>query len=68
MDGNMRTVNFWDSDGTYLGKLEDSDLFGTYYPWFAGSCISDGTFYTIMTEDRADDSGMEAIIYQVNGF
>ena len=68
MDGNMRTVNFWGSDGTYLGNLEDSDLFGTYYPWFAGSCISDGTFYTIMTEDRADDSGMEAIIYQVNGF
>jgi len=69
MDGNMRTVAFWSNDGTYIGKLEDSDLFGTWYPWFCGSCIAaDGTFYTVMTEDRDDESAMEAIVFTVDGF
>ena len=32
IDGNMRAVCLWTSDGTFIGTLEDTDLFGTYYP------------------------------------
>ena len=36
LDGNMREVVLWTKDGTYIGAAEDSDLFGTSYPWFCG--------------------------------
>jgi len=69
MDGNMREVVFWDKNGDLIGSLEDSDLFGTYYPWFSGSCaLDDGTLLTIMTEERKDKSADEAIVFTIKGF
>lgn len=67
MDGNMRDVVLWAEDGTWLGAVEDSDLFGTYYPWFAtGDVMDDGSILVVMTEDRADDSAMEAIAFKIS--
>ncbi|SEP54793.1 hypothetical protein SAMN02910369_00045 [Lachnospiraceae bacterium NE2001] len=68
MDGNMRTMPYWSKDGTYQGRLEDSDLFGTNYPWFSASAYHNGSLYTVMTEKRADQSATEVICFQVNGF
>ena len=69
MDGNMRKIVYWDKDGNRIGYLEDSDLFGTDYPWFADSYITaDGTMYTVMTEERDDKSAKEVLVYMMSGF
>ena len=69
MDGNMRKVVFWDTSGNFIGTLEDSDLFGTTYPWFANTVVTpDGTIFTVMTEERKDKSAKEVLIYQISGF
>lgn len=66
LDGNMRTVVFWDEAGNWVGELEDSDLFGTYYPWFCSAAIlEDGSILVIMTEDRADESAMELVAFKI---
>ena len=40
----MREVVLWTKDGTYIGAAEDSDLFGTSYPWFCGGAkLADGS-------------------------
>ena len=67
LDGNMRDVILWTADGTYIGSIEDSDLFDTYYPWFcAGAVLSDGSILVLMTEDRADESAMELVAFKLS--
>ncbi len=69
LDGNMREVVLWTNDGTVIGTIEDSDLFGTYYPWFCGGTkLSDGSILAVMTEDRADESAMELVAFKLSGF
>ena len=69
LDGNMREVVLWTKDGTYIGAAEDSDLFGTSYPWFCGGVkLADGSILAIMTEDRADESAMELVAFKLSGF
>lgn len=69
LDGNMRELVFWSADGTHLGTIEDSDIFGTSYPWFCGATkLSDGSILVIMTEDRADESAMELVAFKLSGF
>lgn len=69
LDGNMRQVVLWSADGTFLGAFEDSDLFGTNYPWFCGGTkLSDGSILVIMTEERADQSAMELVAFKLTGF
>lgn len=68
-DGNMRTIVVWNADGSYLGELDDSDLFNTSYPWFcAGSKLDDGSVMIVMTEERADESAMELVAFVLSGF
>ena len=65
----MREVVLWTKDGTYIGAAEDSDLFGTSYPWFCGGTkLADGSILAIMTEDRADESAMELVAFRLSGF
>lgn len=67
MDGNMREIVLWTADGEYIGSVEDSDLFGTSYPWFcSGTLLSDGSILVIMTEDRADESAMELVAFKLS--
>ena len=69
LDGNMREVVLWTKDGTYIGEVDDSDLFGTSYPWFCGGTkLADGSILVIMTEDRADESAMELVAFKLSGF
>ncbi len=69
MDGNMRKIMFWDKSGTCIGTLEDSDLFGTHYPWFSDSILTpDGNLFTVMTEERSDKSAKEVLVFMMNGF
>lgn len=69
LDGNMREVVLWTKDGAYIGEADDSDLFGTSYPWFCGGTkLADGSILAIMTEDRADESAMELVAFRLTGF
>jgi hypothetical protein len=69
MDGNMREILFWDKDGNPIGYVRAKNTFGTSYPWFADSVMtSDGTMYTVMTQERADKSAKEALVFILSGF
>ena len=69
LDGNMREVVLWTKDGTYIGKADDSDLFGTSYPWFCGGTkLADGSILVLMTEERADESAQELVAFKLSGF
>jgi predicted small lipoprotein YifL len=66
LDGNMRDLVLWTADGTWIGSVDAEDLFGTYYPWMASAdVLPDGSILVVMTEDRADDSAMEALVFRV---
>ena len=69
LDGNLRKVVLWDNSGNLLGTVDDSELFGTVYPWFCGGAVlEDGSLLILMTEDRADASAMELIAFRLSGF
>lgn len=69
LDGNMREVVLWTADGTWIGAADDSDLFGTYYPWFASADMAeDGSILIVMTEERPDESADEVVIFKLSGF
>lgn len=69
LDGNMREVVLWTKDGTYIGKADDGDLFGTDYPWFCGGTkLADGSILVAMTETRADKSADELVVFRLTGF
>jgi hypothetical protein len=67
LDGNMREIILWAADGTYIGAVDDRDLFGTSYPWFcSGSKLSDGSILVIMTDTRSDESAKELIAFTIS--
>ena len=66
VDANSRMLVFWTKDGTEIGYLEDSDLFGTNYPWMGSLCkAADGSFYISLVERRPDGSWDELVVYQM---
>ncbi len=69
LDGNMRDVLLWKADGTFIGKIDDKDLFGTSYPWMSTAVLlPDGSIIAGMTEKRADESAVEFLLYRLTGF
>lgn len=69
LDGNMRSIMLWNSNGEFISEIDDSDLFGTNYPWMsAAAALSDGSKLIGMTEERTDKSADEFVIFHVSGF
>ncbi len=69
LDGNMREICLWNKEGKWIGSVEDSGLFGTSYPWLCGGYkMPSGEIMVILTQERADESAEEALVYKVNGF
>ena len=69
LDGNMREVVLWAADGTWVGALDDGDLFGTGYPWIAAADIADdGSILIVMSDTRADESADEVVVFKLSGF
>lgn len=69
LDGNMREVVLYETDGTYIGYCDFSDLFGTDYPWPCDACVTeDGSILVIMTDERPDESADELIVFKLSGF
>lgn len=69
LDGNMREVVLWTADGTWIGAVDDGDLFGTSYPWFAAADMADdGSILVIMSDTRADESADEVLVFKLSGF
>lgn len=66
LDGNMRDIILWSTDGEYQGDISDGDLFGTGYPWFCGGAmLEDGSIFAVMTDDRADESAKELVVFKI---
>lgn len=69
LDGNMREVVLWNSDGAFMGSFDDYELFGTGYPWFCSAeYMPDGTLLVIMTDERDDLSCLEVLAFALTGF
>ena len=69
LDGNMRSVVLWNTDGAFIGEIDDRDLFGTDYPWFCAADLQpDGSIVLLLTEDRDDNSAMELVAFRLTGF
>lgn len=69
LDGNMREVVLWTADGTWIGAVDDGDLFGTNYPWIAAADIADdGSILVVMSDTRADESADEVLVFKLSGF
>ena len=65
----MREVVLWTADGTWIGAVDDGDLFGTSYPWIAAADIADdGSILVVMSEERADRSADEVLVFKLSGF
>ena len=69
LDGNMRDVVLWPSDGTWLGSVDTDDLFSADYPWLASADVmDDGSILCIMTTERLDKSADELVAFRISGF
>lgn len=69
LDANMREVVLWTADGTWIGSAEDDDLFATDYPWIAAADMADdGSILIVMTDERADESADEVLVFKLSGF
>ena len=69
LDGNMREVVLWTPDGTWIGAVDDGDLFGTGYPWMANATqMEDGSILVVMCDERADESADEVLVFRLSGF
>ena len=68
-DGNARILYFWSKDGTLLGKIQCSDIFGTRYPWLEDIKVADdGSAMLLMTQKREDESASELMVFRLTGF
>ncbi len=68
-DGNMREICLWTADGQWMDYVDASNLFGTLYPWFCtGQKMPTGEVMVILTDERADQSADEVIIFKLTGF
>ena len=69
IDGNMREVVLWTTDGTWIGGADAEDLFSTDYPWIAAADMAnDGSILVVMSETRMDESADEVIVFKLSGF
>ena len=69
LDGNMREVVLWTADGTWIGAVDDGDLFGTSYPWIAAADMAeDGSILVVMSDTRVDESADEVLVFKLSGF
>ena len=65
----MREIVLWSADGTWLGAVDDWDLFGTDYPWLAAADMAeDGSILVVMSETREDESADEVLVFKLSGF
>ncbi|MGI6096043.1 MAG: hypothetical protein ACOYBL_11525 [Lachnospiraceae bacterium] len=68
-DGNMRDIVFWAKDGTHLGSIRTSDIFGTDYPWLEDmQLMDDGSIMIMLTQERDDGSADELMFFRLTGF
>ncbi len=70
LDGNLRKILLFDKDGTFAGKLEAEDIFGTSYPWICTATIAnDGTIYVGLTQGREEENSKdELLVFTLSGF
>jgi hypothetical protein len=69
-DQNLRAVQFYDTNGSFIARADSEELFGTpeVGAVYGMSKLSDGSLLAVVVEDRADDSGEEILVYRLTGF
>lgn len=68
-DGNMRRINFWTKEGTFIGAVGVRELFGTSYPWLEDmQLLEDGSLLVALTQEREDESADELLFFRLTGF
>lgn len=69
LDGNMRKVFLWGTDGSLQGAVKAPDLFGTSYPWISDAVkLEDGSILLVLSQEREDKSAVELLLYRLSGF
>ena len=69
LDGNMRDIIVWSTDGTWQGSVQADVLFGTDYPWLcAADRLEDGSILAVLTQKMSDGATNEVIMFKVTGF
>ena len=66
---DVALLYFWSKDGTLLGRIQCSDIFGTSYPWLEDMKVADdGSAMLLMTQKREDESASELMVFRLTGF
>ncbi len=69
LDGNMRNVCLWKSDGSFVAAVDVKELLSTSYPWLSTAVLMpDGSILTGLTQKREDKSAEELLVYRLSGF
>ncbi|MEJ8734362.1 hypothetical protein [Mediterraneibacter sp. ICN-202921] len=69
IDGNMRSIQFWDKEGVHVGVVRTEDIFGTDYPWLEDmQLLDDGAVLIMATQEREDGSANELMLFKLTGF
>ncbi len=69
LDGNMRCLFFYDTDGSLIATVEADELFGSSYPWISSAAkMSDGSVLVCLVDERADESADELVVFRLSGY
>ena len=69
LDGNMRSLFFYGTDGDLIATVDDADLFGSDYPWISSAAMMpDGSILIALVDERADESADELLLFRLSGY
>lgn len=69
IDGNMRTIQFWNKEGVHVGAIDTEDIFGMGYSWLEDmQLLDDGSILIMATQKRNDESANELMMFRLTGF
>lgn len=69
LDGNFHEIHTFEPDGSFIGSIKSEDLLGANRAWFdSARLMPDGSILIGMSQERADKSCYEYLIYRLTGF
>ncbi len=68
LDGYYQTFRLFSLDGTYLGSAHCDELLGTNYPWPVTLVPTEGGALALISQERADQSATELLVFEITGF
>jgi hypothetical protein len=68
LDGYYQAFRLFSLDGTYLGSANCDELLGTNYPWPVTIVPSKDGALALISQERADKSATELLVFEITGF